>query len=154
MKAQDTANVIASIALGVSVLALIVSGLTARRQNRLQARLVAIEEERRMEEVEAQQRADVVVTASPVDHGGRGSLELTNRGPAVARGVELDISSTSDAPLPAVFDLEQLPVDLQPGASMSFPVAASMGETRSIKAVVRWADDAGHPEMTYPLSLS
>ncbi len=153
MKPPDTANLIAIIALGVSALALIVSGLMARRQNSLQARLVTIEEERRMEEVEAQQRADVVVTASPVDHRGRGSLELTNHGPAVARRVALDISSSSDAPLPTVFDLEQLPVDLQPGATMSFPVAASMGETRSIKGVVRWEDDAGPQEATYTLGM-
>jgi hypothetical protein len=61
MKPKDTSNLLAAFALGVSALALIVSGFMAWRQNRLQARLTAIEEERLGEEVEARRHARVTL---------------------------------------------------------------------------------------------
>ncbi len=76
MKPPDTSNLIAGIALGVSALALIVSGFMAWRQNRLQGRLTAIEEERRGEEVEARQRARVTASI-PEAQIGKGGLVLT-----------------------------------------------------------------------------
>ena len=71
MKPPDTSNLIAAIALGVSALALIVSGLLAWRQNRLQARLTAIEEERRGEEVEARARWSDAEHSPAADWEGR-----------------------------------------------------------------------------------
>jgi len=63
MKPEDTANLIAGIGVGISVLsagaaimAIRSSRKTAKEQAALQAKLTAIEEERRGEEVEARQQ--------------------------------------------------------------------------------------------------
>ena len=86
MKPEDTSNLLAVFALGVSALALIVSGFMAWRQNRLQGRLTAIEEERRGEEVEARRHARVTL-GIPQPQIGKGDLVLTNEGPAGAWAV-------------------------------------------------------------------
>jgi hypothetical protein len=150
MKPEDASNLLAAFALGVSALALIVSGFMAWRQNRLQARLTAIEEERRGEEVEARRHAQVTASIPGV-RNGPGQLVLTNEGPAVARSVTVAISSADEAKPPAVFGLERLPVDLRPGQPMSFDLVASWGDATLINALVRWVDDAGPHEATYTL---
>jgi hypothetical protein len=128
MKPEDASNLLAAFALGVSALALIVSGFMAWRQNRLQARLTAIEEERRGEEVEARRHAQVTASIPGV-RNGPGQLVLTNEGPAVARSVTVEISSADEAKPPAVFGLGRLPVDLRPGQPMSFDLVRC-GETQ------------------------
>jgi hypothetical protein len=77
MKPEDTANLIAGIGIGISVLsagaaivAIRSSRKTAREQTSLQARLTAIEEERRGEEVEASKRAWVTVSSPYRGTGG------------------------------------------------------------------------------------
>jgi hypothetical protein len=151
MKPPDTSNLIAGIALGVSALALIVSGFMAWRQNRLQARLTAIEEERRGEEVEARQRARVAASI-PEAQIGKGGLVLTNECPAVAWSVDVKVSSAAEGKqLPAIFGLERLPVDLQPGQTMAFDMAVAAEDAELIKTRVRWVDDAGAQEATYTL---
>jgi hypothetical protein len=69
MKPEDTANLIASISAGISLLsggfafwAFRSSHKTAREQTALQAKLTAIEKERRGEEVEARRHAQVTVS--------------------------------------------------------------------------------------------
>jgi hypothetical protein len=150
MKPEDTSNLIAGIALGVSALALIVSGLMFWWQNRLQSRVAAIEEARRREEVEARQRAHVTVGITRASNL-RGDLVLANEGPAVARSVTIEISSASEAKPPQVLGLERLPVHLQPGQPMSFDLLGSLAEAGPINALVRWVDDAGPHEATFTL---
>ena len=151
MKPPDTSNLIAAIALGVSALALIVSGLLAWRQNRLQARLTAIEEERRGEEVEARQHAGVTLRI-PQPRIGKGDLVLTNEGPAAAWSVTIGVSSAVEGKQPPFISRrDQPPVDLQPGQSMHFDMAVAMGDAELINAQVRWVDDAGAQEATYTL---
>jgi hypothetical protein len=157
MKPEDTANFIAGIGVGISVLsagaaimAIRSSRKTAKEQAALQAKLTAIEEERRGEEVEARQHARVTLSI-PKPQFGKGDLVLTNEGPAVARSVTVEISSADEAKPPAVFGLERLPVDLWSGQPMSFDLVASWGDATLIKALVRWVDDAGSQEATYTL---
>jgi hypothetical protein len=153
MKANDTSNLIAGIALGVSALALVVSGLLAWWQNRLQARLTAIEEARRGEEVEARQHARV--TASIPEPGmGHRRLVLTNHGPAVARSVTIDVSSAIEGKqLPFIDGVEGFRADLQPGQPMHFSMAVAGEDAEQINTVVRWVDDAGSQETTYTLRV-
>jgi hypothetical protein len=157
MKPEDTANLIASISAGISLLsggfafwAFRSSHKTAREQTALQAKLTAIEKERRGEEVEARRHAQVTASIPGV-RNGPGQLVLTNEGPAVARSVTVAISSADEAKPPAVFGLERLPVDLRPGQPMSFDLVASGGDATLINALVRWVDDAGPHQATYTL---
>jgi hypothetical protein len=135
MKPEDTANLIAGIGIGISVLsagaavvAIRSSRKTAKEQAALQARPTAIEEERRGEEVEARRHAQVTASIPGV-RNGPGQLVLTNESPAVARSVTVEISSADKAKPPAVFGLERLPVDLRPGQPMSFDLVRC-GETQ------------------------
>lgn len=157
MKPEDTANLIAGIGIGISVLsagvafwAIRSSRKTAKEQAVLQAKLTAIEVERRGEEVEARQRAQVTVSTSRV-RNLHWRLTLTNEGPAVARSLTLAISSASEAKPPQVFGLEQLSADLWPGQAMSFDLVAGAAEATLLKALVHWVDDAGPQEATYTL---
>jgi hypothetical protein len=135
----------------VSALALIVSGLLVFWQNRLQARLTAIEEERRGEEVEARRHARVTLSI-PQPRIGKGDLVLTNEGPAGAWSVTFEVSSAVEGKQPPfISGLDQLAVDLRPGQSMHFDTAVAMGDAELINAQVRWIDDAGAQEATYTL---
>ncbi|HEY5988442.1 MAG TPA: hypothetical protein VIV12_19000 [Streptosporangiaceae bacterium] len=88
MKPPDTSNLIAAIgtvisvvSAGVAIWAFRSSRKTAKEQAALQARLTAIEEERRGEEVEVEARRHAQVTASiPGVRNGPGQLVLTNGG--------------------------------------------------------------------------
>jgi hypothetical protein len=136
--------VIAAIALA----ALIVSWWVARRQTAIQERVAAIEEARRAEEVEARGRARV--TASLERGGGRLQLVLRNEGQAVARSVKAELEQGPRTP--AVLGLEDLPVDLQPGQPMPFPIPMALGDATMFRVTVRWADEAGDHEKPYKLS--
>jgi hypothetical protein len=121
---MSIANIIAALALAVSVFALIVSSLTARRQNRLQASLVAIEEERHGEELKARQHALVKANITRV-RNQHWRLEVTNEGPAVARSVTLEVSSATDAKPPQLLGPDPFPAD-PPAPAISFPRLGSV----------------------------
>jgi hypothetical protein len=158
MKPDDTANLIASISAGISVLSLGLaswafqsSRKATREQITLQAKLTAIEAGRRGEEVEARQQAQVMASISilPTRHC---RLVVTNGGPAIARSVTVEISSAVQGKQPpAVFGRDQLPVDLQRGQSVHFDMAVAMEDAERIKALIRWVDDAGSREAAYTL---
>jgi hypothetical protein len=83
MKPPDTANLIAAIgtvisvvSAGVAIWAIRSSRTTAKEQAALQARLTAIEEERRGEEVKARRHAQVTASIPGV-RNGPGQLVLT-----------------------------------------------------------------------------
>ncbi len=158
MKPEDTANLIAAFALGISVLsagvayvAIRSSRKTAKEQTALQARFTAIEEERRGEEIEARRHARVTLGILQPQIG-KGDLVLTNEGPAGAWAVTFGVSSAVEGKQPPpVFGRDRLPVDLRPGQSMHFDMAVAMGDAELINAQVRWIDDAGAQEATYTL---
>jgi hypothetical protein len=138
-------NVIAGIAAGIALLALVVSIVVARRQIAIQERVAAIEEARRAEEIEAKGRARV--TASLRIEWEQ--LILRNEGPALARGVMLEVEDGPE--VPPVFGTEELPVDLQPGQAMAFQTNVSYYSARMMRVTVRWADEAGDHEEPFTL---
>ena len=88
---MDTGDVLSST---IATASLIATTILAYRQTRLQARLNAIEETRRREQIEARQHADVraMVAGTPTAL----QLVLANDGPATAREVwatELPVGS-------------------------------------------------------------
>ncbi len=157
MKPENTANLVAGISLvfsgltgGLAFWAFLSSRKTTKEQTALQAKLTTIEEARRAEQVEARQHARVTVSISRV-RNLHWRLELTNESPAVARSVTLEISSATEAKPPQLLGGEGLPADIHPGQSLPFDLLASVAEATLLNALVRWTDDAGSQEATYPL---
>jgi hypothetical protein len=74
-----------------------------------------------------------------------------NEGPAVARGVTVEIDKRPQTP--DVLGLEDLPVDLQPTQERRFLVSVGLMEVPTIRLTVRWADDAGDYEVPYTLQV-
>jgi hypothetical protein len=124
------------------------SVILARRQVDIQARVAAIEEARRAEEVEAKGLARVT---AGFDLSFR-VLYLTNKGPAVARGVTVEVRAIGDGE-PLGLDLRDLPVDLRPGQQLFLDAQhASPHGVATILATVRWTDDSGAQDETFVLN--
>ncbi len=172
MKPEDTANLIAGIAVGISVLsagiavtAIRSSRKTAREQTALQAKLTAIEEERWEEERERLQQEDEAVRRAQLDarvepqdgrHPEAWELTVVNRGPARARHVTFNLESIDggDAPwMPLRAKLLKegsLPVrSLAPGHERHYSV--TLKNYSGIRVTVRWKDDTGPREQEFEL---
>jgi hypothetical protein len=120
----------------------------ARRQADIQARVAAIEEARQAKEAEARRQAQMTAT---FDVSFR-VLMLTNGGPAVARGVTVEVRPIGDGEPPAL-DLRDLPADLRPGQQLFLDARpASPDCAASMMASVRWTDDAGAQAETFILN--
>ena len=116
---MDTGDVLSSAIAAVSLIA---TAILAYRQTRLQARLTAIEETRRREELEARQHADVtaMVAGTPTAL----QLVLANDGPATAWEVwatELPVGSDDPPLFHGLDELEQAPATLRPGEPAALP---------------------------------
>lgn len=138
-------DVVAAISAAISLVALVISIVVAKRQTGIQERLAAIEEARRAEEVAARGRARVTASMRP------DFLTLHNEGPALARGVGAEIVSLDEDPLPFIDGIEALPVDLQPGQPITFAVSHAAGDANTLRVTVRWADESGDHEEPYTL---
>jgi hypothetical protein len=124
-----------------------VSQIAARRQSDLQARVAALEEARRAEEVEAAKRARVSVSFDPAFF----VLQLTNDGPSPARGVTVKVRPVGDGDPPAV-DLRGLPADLRPGQQLFLDAQhPSRACAATITATVHWTDERGAQHETFVL---
>jgi hypothetical protein len=138
---MDTGDVVSAT---IATVSLIATAIFAYRQTRMQARLTAIEEARRREEVQARRHADVraMVAGTPTAL----QLVLANDGPATARDVwatELPVGS-DDAPLfHGLDELEQAPAVLRPGDRLPFPVLTLADTAERVQVVVSWKDEAG-----------
>jgi hypothetical protein len=154
--------VVAAISAALSLAALVVSVtlawrqtdiqllwvILARRQTDIQARVAAIEEARRAEEVEARGRARVTARFDPAFL----VLCLTNDGPATARGVTVEVRPIGDGEPPPL-DLRDLPIELRPGQQLFLDAQhASPYRATSITATVRWTDDTGAQDETFVLN--
>lgn len=161
-----TSNTIQAIVAALALAALIVSIIVwrtqaksareqtqiAREQSAMQARLTAIEVARHAKEVEAMGRAAVVPSFGPDRE-----FVLHNTGQAVARGVEVELRTTSDDAPPDVdlgfiLELEDLSADLGPGQKMPFGTAMTLNTPLMVRVVVRWTDEAGRHEESFTLS--
>ncbi len=145
----------AAAAIAIAAVSLGFSAFVFWRQTSLQERVTRIEEERREEERRSQQRADVTVECSSRGERSRVAhtlldyfLVLHNRGPAVARNVNLraellDGSTT----LPSIRDNGLLPVPLlDSGQRYPMAVDVAMGDAIVFDVVVTWEDDEGPKE--------
>jgi hypothetical protein len=129
--------------------ALAVSIVVAKRQTDIQARLAAIDEARRAEELEVRTWAQITVSLRmrmpPL-------LLLRNHGPAVARGLDLEVPQGPG--IPPVIGLEEVfPADLQPDQEMAFAVSAMREDDPVLRVTVRWADGAGDHEELFVLTI-
>ncbi len=122
----------------------------AQQQTDVQARLTAIEEARRADEVDARRRARVV-PAFRRPEPNRLRFVLTNTGLAPAREVRCNLEALDGRQLP-VMRLEDLPVELRPGQPMEFAASAGLGMSTLLRAVVTWVDDAGEQEESFTLN--
>jgi hypothetical protein len=128
----------------------------AREQTTIQQRLAAIEEARRAEEVaaraeEAAARGQARVPASIRRGGAEDGLVLHNEGPALARGVRVQVESLDGDPLPTFDGIEVLPVDLQPDQQLVFLILRAMADASTWRVTVRWTDEGGDHEEPYTL---
>ncbi len=156
-------TLIAGVSAAVALAALVVAIVVARSQTAIQHRVAAIEEARRTEELDARGRARVTVNVSQRERpdrvvGGRTIvpppeplIELSNEGPAIARGVQLD--PERGPKLAEIFGLDVLPVDLQPGQSMTFRLAIAMGHGMTLPVTVQWTDEAGSHKEPFTLKI-
>jgi hypothetical protein len=131
----------------IALLALVVSVVVARRQTRIQERLAAIEEARRAEEVAARGRAWVTASLRRDQRDARGRdlrLVLRNEGPAFAGHVWF--TAEKGPGVPEVQGTETLPLDLQPGQEVMFPVSPLLGSRAVLQVVVGWTDEDGELE--------
>jgi hypothetical protein len=154
--------VVAAVSAGLSLAALVVSVILtwrqthlqllwvilARRQTELQARIAAIEEAQRAEEGKARGQAHVTARYDPSFQ----VLCLANDGPAIARGVTVEVRPIGDGEPPAL-DLRELPMDLRPGQQLFLDAQhASPDHATSMTATVRWADDTGAQDENFVLN--
>jgi hypothetical protein len=147
---MDKGDIISSSIAGLS---LIVAGLSAWRQTRLQARVTSIEQGRRDEEIEARRHARVTARVS-LRFWPEAELVLTNHGPAEARSVGFTISAANDGSVPVLDDedAELLPLNvLHPDVPMSFPLATKPEDCTLLLVTVTWTDPAGSHEKQFKL---
>jgi hypothetical protein len=148
---MDTGDVVSAT---IATASLVATAIFAYRQTRMQARLTAIEEAHRREEVQARQHADVraMVAGTPTAL----QLVLANDGPATARDVwatELPVGS-DDAPLfHGLGELEQAPATLRPGDRLPFPVLTLAETAERVQVVVSWKDEAGPHRESFTVQL-
>jgi hypothetical protein len=123
---------------------LIATAILAYRQTRLQARLTAIEETRRRQQIERSQHADVRATVAGTPTALQ--LVLANDGPATAWEVwatELPVGSDDPPLFHGLDELEQAPATLRPGDRLPFPVLTLAETAKRVQVVVSWKDEAG-----------
>jgi hypothetical protein len=144
--------IVAAISAGISLVALVISFIVARRQTVVAERLAAIEEARRAEEVAATAEQAAARGRARVTARLRSDwLTLHNEGPALARSVQAEIESLDGDPLPTFDGMEVLPVDLQPDQPIVFSIIRAMADADMIRVTVRWTDEGGGHEEPYTL---
>jgi hypothetical protein len=165
MKPPLASNHIAVYALGVSVLALIVSALLGLWQIRLQSRVTAIEEERRQEERKRRQQEDEARRRAHVDvrvelpnskYPEAWELIVAGLGPAPAERVTFHLESVDGGDAPWMPDrgvlLGQgsLPIKtLLEGQERRFRI--TLKNYSGVRVVVRWKDGTGPQEQEFEL---
>jgi hypothetical protein len=143
-----------TLSAAIATVSLIATAILAYRQTRLQARLTAIEETRRREQIEARQHADVqaMVTGTPTAL----QLVLANDGPATAWDVwatELPVGSDDPPMFHGLDELEQAPATLRPGDRLPFPVLTLAETAERVQVVVSWKDEAGAHRESFTVQL-
>lgn len=120
-----------------------------RRQNRLDRRLVEIEESRESRERRARQSADLKVTCRPGRQSSTYELEVSNQGQAAARDVQVEIGQLPEnqvrGPKPGF--------SVAPGSHVSYNLLVAAQGPNSAPIRVSWEDDAGGGESETTVSF-
>jgi hypothetical protein len=150
MSAEVGSLILSGIAILVSIVLFI-------RQHSLQGQLTAIEEARRDEELAARLVADVTarIDTEPAHTGVRRKdfLTLVNRGPALARQVDVEILETEGGKAPDLMK-EGMVFPVQLDSGQTYPIHCSFyyGGSPSLPILLRWVDGRG--PQTKPLTLA
>lgn len=145
------ANVMSGLAILVSAVAAYFSWREHRRGNRLDQRLLEIEEARREERERQQETADVQVSLVRRAGNTADQIVALNRGPAKAEDVQVEIrmaGENEDAFMsPSAEDHRQHspepPFDLDPGTQEVWLMAFHMNFAPPLDARWSWTDQAG-----------
>lgn len=147
------------VALLISALALIVSGLSvrySRQQSRSGAAMASIEAARRAEEVaraaaneERAKHADVDVKLAPRVANSSDELIVCNKGPAPASEVSVSfVRPLSAGGVDSAFGgIAQRHFDLRPGDSEVLRLSADFDTAPRYEVAVYWTDPAGDHEL-------
>jgi hypothetical protein len=138
----------------IAAVSLIVTAIFAYRLVRLQARLTAVEEQRRRDDVEAQRHANVRATVAGTPTALQ--LVLANDGPATARelwATVLPVGSDDPPLFHGLTELEQTPTALRPGDRLPVPVLTLAEAAERVQVVVSWKDDAGPHRESFTVQL-
>jgi hypothetical protein len=142
----------AAAAIGIAAVSLGFSALVFWRQTRLQKQITRIEEERREEERRARREADVTVRFDSRQEQLRSGkttasfMVVHNRGPAVARDVDVKLDGGGGQHLPLIPE-GVLPIPfLDSGQEYQIRMFPALGEAFVFDAIVTWQDDEGPKE--------
>jgi hypothetical protein len=128
------------VAIGISIIALIVAGQSAKKANALQSEMVELEKRRdKKSEVAASQAA---LRAQFNESGSSYMLSITNHGQAVARDLEVFVEGGSIALVGLVANGQDKFDRIGPGAKVEYRFIAYDGMQRRYNVRLRWDDDS------------
>jgi hypothetical protein len=143
MDREAVGIIIGVVALGVSIWSVLRSQKTARRQNRLQERLLKVEQSRERDRVTESQSAKL---RAWVDRAGRTERQIViNEGQSEARAVKTLLDGLPIVGHPLVPQGVEEVTHLGPGAHAEYLLAVSMGAPATVQIEVEWEDDTGEP---------
>lgn len=143
-------------AILVSLLALGFAIYSFVRQFGLQRRVTSIEVARREEEVAARLVADLTAAVKREARSDIGSdwwLVLTNRGPAVAKNVDVDITAKENEPPELLKDQHSFPLTMDAGQDYPLYMTVLIDSGPTFQAHLRWEDGRGPQTKTLSLGL-
>jgi hypothetical protein len=157
--APDSGSTLSMLALVVSIISLGITTAIGYLQYRSQARLTAIEQARRADEISLKNEEDRRAGSARVTvqwQEAPSALIVHNHGPAPAGDVQVDLSSAVPGhPPPGFPAAPQLPLKvLGPGESYAIPVTHPYGMAMIVTAELRWHDRIGPHRKTVPLSAA
>jgi hypothetical protein len=156
---SDSSNTLSVLALVVSVISLGTTTVIGYLQYRSQARLTAIEQGRRADEVSLKNEEERRAGSARVTVQWQQAplaLIVHNHGPALASDVQVEVSSAApDHPPPGFQTPGQFPLKvLRPGEPYTVLMRFPYGMAPTITAELRWHDSIGPHHETVSLSAA
>ncbi len=134
--------IIAALAFLVSIWSIIAASRNGKEQNKLQKRLLNLEEARERDRQRASRSANLRAWIEREPHY---TLIIKNEGDSEARSVKTLIDGQPVLSHPLVPRGLKEMIQLGPGATISYLLAPSMGTNPMISVSLAWQDDSGDP---------